>query len=797
MRLHSAFTIPFLVALVTPTAVWARGGGGCLEEGTPILTPAGPVAIERLHPGDVVWCVQGKHRHAATVQARIEVQPAEYLELAVAGCVLRVTAEHPFQVAPGVFRQADRLVAGDPLWVDEQGSLRAVPLRSVRRVSAQRPAYNLLVSPGGTYLANGVVAHNKGCFLPETPILRADGTTTAISAVQPGDELLAFTPEGTVVRTTVRKVRTHEVGEYILVTTEHVRLRVTPEHPFYVGDGTFQTLETLRIGDRVFAYDGHGLSAQPITGIEHVYTSTHVYNLQTDAPHTFFANGIAVHNKGGGGGGGGGFGGGGGWGGGYHSSSGSSHGNAGFGDANSQNLIIAAIIGAFLGIVFWGVGGKRDNVLGYFVCAPVGAVAGVVVVLMGCFAAAIVVFAVMAIIGSLTRKTSKTEQDLDFVYSPAAVAKKAGKTQKLLEFLARQDDSVKPEALRQLADSTFRTLQECWQSRSYEPMQPLLMPDLYAQHCAQLQGLARNHERNLIADLQVERIDLVHLRYTHKADQREFTALITARARDYYVDDRTGAFLRGDRAPARFQEFWTFHRQGDAWLLREVEQSRESDVLKEENFVEQFTDQQVQAVYHDTAGTEGPAGPWLEAEVETKATRIERMLNFLVQTDKLWDKKLMVERARQVFTDVYLAQEAGDPAVVKAADLFPEVAAHLQEEIRRRQAEGRGVENRNLCVRKVELVLVRNFAGTADDEFVTRISAHAQRVFRKHGSVLRQDEYVTPFEEYWTFGRHEGQWKLKEVLPPARGQQLVGAENVDQDSTPEQVQWYYRHTRAG
>ena len=128
----------------------------------------------------------------------------------------------------------------------------------------------------------------------------------------------------------------------------------------------------------------------------------------------------------------------------------------------------------------------------------------------------------------------------------------------------------------------------------------------------------------------------------------------------------------------------------------------------------------------------------------------------------------MVERAREVFSDVYLAQETGDPAAVKADDLFPQVAAHLQEEIRQAPGGRPRVEYRNLCVRKVELVLVRNFAGTTDDEFVARISADAQKVIRQNGSVLRQDEYVTPFEEYWTFGRHEGQWKLKEVLPPAR-----------------------------
>ncbi len=47
-------------------------------------------------------------------------------------------------------------------------------VESVKRIAAKGPAYNLLVSPGGTYLANGIVVHNKGCFLPET-LIRKDG----------------------------------------------------------------------------------------------------------------------------------------------------------------------------------------------------------------------------------------------------------------------------------------------------------------------------------------------------------------------------------------------------------------------------------------------------------------------------------------------------------------------------------------------------------------------------------------------------------------------------------------------
>ena len=171
------------------------------------------------------------------------------------------------------------------------------------------------------------------------------------------------------------------------------------------------------------------------------------------------------------------------------------------------------------------------------------------------------------------------------------------------------------DTLSAAASATFTKLQECWQSREYEPMKPLLMPDLYAEHCQEIAGLVHQHEINLLEGLSVERVDLVNVRYTNDADHREFTALITARARDYYIDDRTRKFLRGDASPQEFQEFWTFQLQKGQWILREIEQTRESDVLKEENFFEPFTDHDVGQVYGAAAGKAGPAGPWLESAV--------------------------------------------------------------------------------------------------------------------------------------------------------------------------------------
>jgi hypothetical protein len=157
---------------------------------------------------------------------------------------------------------------------------------------------------------------------------------------------------------------------------------------------------------------------------------------------------------------------------------------------------------------------------------------------------------------------------------------------------------------------------------------------------------------------------------------------------------------------------------------------------------------------------------------------------------------MMQERAREVFLRVYLARESGDPEQTPTGDLFPGVAEDLRNQLRQWQLDGLTVEYRNLCVRKLEIVLVRNFEVQEKDDFTVRISAHAQKIVRKGGFTQSEDQYVAPFEEYWDFGRLDRQWKLKEVLPSTAGKQRIADENIDQDSSAGQLQWYYRQPRA-
>lgn len=856
-----------VLALVLATGgpdLFARGGGGCVAAGTLIDTPYGPRAVETLQEGDAVWSLQAGRRISATVQAVSAVAPAEFIELTAGGRTLRLTPEHPVLTAPGEFVCADRLLQPAELFTADA----RVPLGAIRRLPADGPAYNLVVSPGGVFYANGLLVHNKGCFLPDTPIALADGGQRAISRLQAGDRVLALSPDDLPTTVTVLRVLTHEVESYLVVRTLTTELHVTGEHPFYVGGGTFKTIESLRVGDSIHAYDGTArFLPQQILAMERRHEPVTVYNLEVDAPHTYVAGGIAVHNKGGG----------------CFAPGTLIATPAGprpietltlddtvLAPGADGRLVPAAITGVYLnfspllvlhttqgdlrttdehpvlttggsfqpasalplgdGLVRAGgnpgviqsvtrpteagpvytlqVAGPHTFIADGFVVHNKGGGGGsyrssgsrssgsgssegspLFVIIF------IAIFIILVVKGAKGGGAS-ADENLDYCFPRSAIEPKAAKTRKLLEFIARTDASVTPAALAQAAEHTFRQLQSCWSAREYAPMQALLMPDLYAQHCDQLRGQRQNHEINRLEDLRIEQIDLVHLNYTDKADHRSFAALYTVWLRDYYVDDRTGAVLRGDDAAARFQEFWIFQFWEGAWRLREIEQSRESALLRIENFFESFTETGRDQVYGETAGQAGPLGPDLPPLIQEKDANIDRLLNFLVVTDKIWDREAMLVTVRRCFAGVMLAWQDGRPEAFLGLGATAELLAHFRAVNEANQRNQWCVEYRNLCVRKVEIVHVNNRHARGLDEFTARISAHAQVIATRNFAQRHKDEYVRPWVEFWTFVRADRQWVLKEILPAEKGPALLALENTDEGSSSGMLQWYYSKERA-
>jgi len=136
----SVLSITALCLVLQVPEVHARGGGGCVEQGTTILTPAGPVAIEQLKTGGIVLGASGFSVVPVTIRSIMQVQPDEYYELTANNATLRLTAEHPVEIASGVFRMASHLRQGDAVILHESGRTVSGVLSSIVHVKGSKPA---------------------------------------------------------------------------------------------------------------------------------------------------------------------------------------------------------------------------------------------------------------------------------------------------------------------------------------------------------------------------------------------------------------------------------------------------------------------------------------------------------------------------------------------------------------------------------------------------------------------------------------------------------------------------------
>jgi len=103
---------------LTPVSSWARGGGGCVAEGTTVFTPQGAIVIEKLKRGDPVWSVIAGRLQQAAVQALRSVESGTWLEIVASGSKLTVTEEYAYGQDPRVMThlELDQKMAGkDPL----------------------------------------------------------------------------------------------------------------------------------------------------------------------------------------------------------------------------------------------------------------------------------------------------------------------------------------------------------------------------------------------------------------------------------------------------------------------------------------------------------------------------------------------------------------------------------------------------------------------------------------------------------------------------------------------------------
>jgi len=134
-----------------------------------------------------------------------------------------------------------------------------------------------------------------GCFVAGTQILMADGSSKNIEEIQIGDEILTRENEFSdrLIVATVSGLHGEVVRETLLVNGN---LGLTDNHIIFL-NGKWTEAKKMKVGDILLTDSG---DYEVINRIETVTENRKVFNFEVAGLHTYFADGIYVHNDKGG-----------------------------------------------------------------------------------------------------------------------------------------------------------------------------------------------------------------------------------------------------------------------------------------------------------------------------------------------------------------------------------------------------------------------------------------------------------------------------------------------------------------
>tara|TARA_Y100000593_G_C4318650_1_gene342389 strand:- start:524 stop:1921 length:1398 start_codon:yes stop_codon:yes gene_type:complete len=170
----------------------------------------------------------------------------------------------------------------------------------------------------GWFLIGVAIGYGIGCFKKGTKITMADGTEKNIEDIKVGDIVKSYDEDTGKLSTAKVSALTDnkKVSKYYLINNT---LAVTDEHPFYINyreqnekgevrsHGEWVKVKDLKEGTNLTTTYGGGeslISTSYIQSIEEKNDVIEVFNFEVEGTHTYFADGILVHNKGPGPGGG-------------------------------------------------------------------------------------------------------------------------------------------------------------------------------------------------------------------------------------------------------------------------------------------------------------------------------------------------------------------------------------------------------------------------------------------------------------------------------------------------------------
>lgn len=151
---------------------------------------------------------------------------------------------------------------------------------------------------------------------------------------------------------------------------------------------------------------------------------------------------------------------------------------------------------------------------------------------------------------------------------------KRNKVLKLSRQLEKEDRIWNYRYMISQVESIFFKVQGAWMKRDQNISKEFMSERIYNKHKAQTDLMIKEGRTNILSKMNIKEIMIFSIEDYKNDDLDTFSAFIQGSMIDYDIDDKTHAILTGsDTEIENFKEIWTFIRDGNKWLLDEIDQN--------------------------------------------------------------------------------------------------------------------------------------------------------------------------------------------------------------------------------
>jgi len=174
------------------------------------------------------------------------------------------------------------------------------------------------------------------------------------------------------------------------------------------------------------------------------------------------------------------------------------------------------------------------------------------------------------IIFFLYRRFARPKQTLNYQYASNAGATVEGPATYQGGGGGAQSTTINEQFVKDIAQSTYKTLQEAWSKGDLSPVQNLITPRMYDYLTRQLEELNAQGLKNIVEIVYIGEVNIVEVE--EEDDNKVAVVRIDAMLRDYTVD-KSNTIVEGSKdTPSDAREYWAFVGKALDWKLDDIKQ---------------------------------------------------------------------------------------------------------------------------------------------------------------------------------------------------------------------------------